>query len=211
MGVSVIGLGTPRSAGENFGYTWERLGQSWEHLGAPATSLGAPTTSLEVPETSLGVPWTSLGATRITVEQSGKNYIFFGSTTGVPGNHSYYLSFNGFSNSCIQFVFSYMYLCIYIATHLHMVCLDCGCRRCLRAIRGVREYDDRVNSQMHTEVMIARVLGCTWRPQLSKFGDTLGGRDRPSLEMPLGGRDRASVEMHLEAVIERGWRCTWRL
>ena len=42
MGVIVIGLGTPRSAGENFGCTWE-------HLGAPATSLGAPTTSLGAP------------------------------------------------------------------------------------------------------------------------------------------------------------------
>ena len=35
MGVIVIGLGTPRSARENFGCTWE-------HLGAPTTSLGAP-------------------------------------------------------------------------------------------------------------------------------------------------------------------------
>ena len=30
-------------------------------------------------------------------------------------NHSYYLSFNDFQNLCIQFVFSSMYLCIYIA------------------------------------------------------------------------------------------------
>ena len=29
--------------------------------------------------------------------------------------HSYYLSFNNFQNLCIQFVFSSMYLCIYIA------------------------------------------------------------------------------------------------
>jgi hypothetical protein len=65
MGVIVISLGTPRSAGENIGCTWE-------HLEAPATSLGAP---------------------RITVEQSRKN-IFFGNAAGAPGNHSYYLSFN---------------------------------------------------------------------------------------------------------------------
>jgi len=51
MGVIVRGLGTPQSAGENFGCTWE-------HLGAPATRLGAPVTSL--------------GAPRIIVEQSGK-------------------------------------------------------------------------------------------------------------------------------------------
>ena len=55
---------------------------TWEHLGAPTTSLGAPATSL--------------GACRITVEQSGRNNIFFGNAASVPGNHSYYLSFNDF-------------------------------------------------------------------------------------------------------------------
>ena len=81
MGVIVIGLGTPWSAGENFGCTWEhrqhvweRQRQAWEHLGAPATSLGAP---------------------RITVEKSGNN-IFFGNAAGAPGNNSYYLSFNDY-------------------------------------------------------------------------------------------------------------------
>jgi len=74
-GVSVISLGTPQSAGENFGCTWK-----W--LGAPATGRGAPTTSL--------------GAPRITVQQAGKNNIFFGITAVAPGNHSYYLSFNDF-------------------------------------------------------------------------------------------------------------------
>jgi len=39
-------------------------------------------------------------------------------------NHSYYLSFNNFQNLYIQFVFSSMYLCIYIATYLHTVYLD---------------------------------------------------------------------------------------
>ena len=78
MGVIVTSLGTPRSTGEEFGYTWE-------DLGAPATSLGAPTTSL-------GAPATTLRAPRISVEQSGKNII--GNAAGAPGNHSYYLSFN---------------------------------------------------------------------------------------------------------------------
>jgi hypothetical protein len=90
---------------------------TWEHLGAPVTRLGTPTTSLDAPATSLGSP-------RITVEQSGRNNIFFGNTAGAPGNHSYYLSFNDFYNSCIQFVFSSMYLCIYIATHLDKGYLD---------------------------------------------------------------------------------------
>ena len=66
MRVIVIGLGTSRSAGENFGCTWE-------HLGTPATSLGAPATSLGAPTTSLGAPAIFLGAPRITVEQSGKD------------------------------------------------------------------------------------------------------------------------------------------
>jgi len=42
MGVIVIGLGTPRSAGEN-------IGSIWEHLGGPAISLRALTTSLGAP------------------------------------------------------------------------------------------------------------------------------------------------------------------
>ena len=104
----VISLGPPWSSGENFGCTWEYLGAQATCLGAPATSLGAPATSLGAPttclgapttslgalKTSLGAPETSLGAHPITVEQSGKNNIFFGNTAGAPGNHSYYLSSN---------------------------------------------------------------------------------------------------------------------
>ena len=65
MGVIMISLGTHRRAGEN-------IGCAWEHEGAPATSQGAH---------------------QITVEQSGKNYIFV-NTARMPGNHSYYLSSN---------------------------------------------------------------------------------------------------------------------
>jgi len=103
MGVIVIGLGTPPSAGENFRNTWE-------HLGALATSLGTPVTSL-------GAPAAILGAPRITVEQSGNNIIFFGNVAGAPGNNSYYLSFNDYENSCIQFAFSSMYLYSYPTTN----------------------------------------------------------------------------------------------
>jgi len=45
---------------------------------------------------------------------------FFGNAAGARGNHSYNLSFNDFQNLCIHFVFSSMYLCIYIATYLHL-------------------------------------------------------------------------------------------
>jgi len=62
MGVIMISLGTPRSAGENFGFTWVHLGAPATSLGAPATSLGAPTTSLADPAANLEAPVTSLRA-----------------------------------------------------------------------------------------------------------------------------------------------------
>jgi hypothetical protein len=74
------------------------------------------TTSLRVPMTSLGAPTTILGAPRVTVEPFGKN-IFFGNTAGAPGNHSYYISFNNFENSCIQSVFPLLYLYGDTSTH----------------------------------------------------------------------------------------------
>jgi len=49
-----------------------------------------------VPATSLGAPTTSLGAPRITVEQCGKNMVFFGNAAGASGNHSYYIRFNDY-------------------------------------------------------------------------------------------------------------------
>ena len=86
---------------------WECPRQDWEHVGALVTSLGALITCLS--------------ACQITVGQSGKNIIFVANAGAAPGNHSYYLSFNTLSNLCIQFVFSSMYLWIYIATHLHSI------------------------------------------------------------------------------------------
>jgi len=73
---------TPGSTRERQRKAWERRQQAWEHVGAPTTTPGAPATTL--------------GAPRITVEQSGKNNIFFGNAAGVPGNHSYYVSFTDF-------------------------------------------------------------------------------------------------------------------
>jgi hypothetical protein len=90
------------------------------NLGSPVTDLGVPATNMGGPATNLEALATCLEAPRITVEQSGKHNIF-GNAAGVTGNHSYYLSFNDIYNSHIQFVFSSMYLCIYIATHLPRV------------------------------------------------------------------------------------------
>jgi len=47
---------------------------------------------------------------------------------------------------------------------------------------------------MHFEALFGRVWRCIWGPRLSELRDSLGGRDR------------ASLEMHREAVIERVWR-----
>jgi len=66
---------------------WEHRQHAWEHLGVLGRNLVAPATNLGAPAISLGVP-------RITVEQSGQNNIFFGNAAGVPGNYSYYSSFN---------------------------------------------------------------------------------------------------------------------
>jgi len=117
MGVTVISLGTPRSTGENFSCTWDHLGLPATTLGSPMTSLGVPATCLGSPMTSLGALATSLGAPQITVEQSGKNDVFFGNAAGAPGNHRYYLSFNNFEYSCIQCVFSSIYRYSYPSTH----------------------------------------------------------------------------------------------
>jgi len=110
--------------------------------------------------TSLGAPATSRGAPRITVEQSGKNDIFYGNAAGAPGNHSYYLLFNDFQNSCIQFVFSSMYLYSYPSTH-GMSGLAAG--GVSEPIQGAPENDDSVNSEVHSEAVIELVWKWTWK------------------------------------------------
>jgi len=111
------------------------------------------------------------------------------------------------SQSCIQFLFLSMYLCIYIATHRHTVYLDWlrsaeyiltvtlstsvspvsayNRRRSLKIYLIERVWDalgdgDWVNSEMYLETEIEWTQRCTWRPKSSEFGDALGGRDRAS-------------------------------
>jgi hypothetical protein len=98
MGVIVIGLGTPRSAGEKFGCIWKLL--------------GAPVRSLEVPMTDLGAPGQGLGAPRITIAQSGKHNIFFDKMASANRNHSYYRSFNQFKTRVFSF---YTHLSIHVS------------------------------------------------------------------------------------------------
>ena len=150
MGVIVISLGTPQSARENFGCTWE-------HLGALVTSMGAPATSLDAP--------------RIAVEQSGTIDIFV-NVLGAPGNHWFYLLFNHCCNWWIQFVFSSVYLYSYPSTRY----IGTGCWWCLRAnswwawkswsskLRDTLRGHEELNLRMHPEIGIERVWRCTRGP-----------------------------------------------
>ena len=95
-----------------------------ECLAAPATSLGARAMNPGSWATHLAAWARSLGAPGMAIELSGKSNIFFVNTAGAPGNCSYYLLLNAFWNSCMHFVISSMYQCIYIAIHLHTVYLD---------------------------------------------------------------------------------------
>jgi len=142
-----------------------------EHLGKPATNQGAPATCL--------------GVSRMTVVQSGK-IIIFGKAACAPGKYSYSLSLNDCKNTSIKFVFSSMYLCIYIATHLHTVYLD------------------------WLQTVLESNSSCGWKLRSSKLWGTPRGRNRAILEMHctrpwssvLWGHNRATLEIHLRAVIE---------
>jgi hypothetical protein len=66
------------------------------HLREPTSKLGGLATTQEGLTLKLGVLVARLGAPQFTVEQTGKNNIFFGNAAGAPRNYSYYLSFNDF-------------------------------------------------------------------------------------------------------------------
>jgi len=106
-------------------------------------------------------------------------------------NYSYNLSFNDFQNLCIQFVFSSMYLCIYIDTYLQNVYLDWQHAVIVRNLKCAWRW--------RSEAVIERVERCTWRPRSSELRDAVGDRDW------------VNSEMQWEAVIEPVWRCTRRL
>ena len=126
-----------------------------------------------------------------------------------------------------------MYLCTYIATHLHTVYLGwlqavfernsrCAWRWWWSELRDTLQGRDRASMEMHLEAEIEWTQRCTWRLWCSEFGDALGGHDRASwgrhlwrpwsseLSDALRGCNRASLEMHLQAMTERDGRSTWR-
>jgi len=135
-----------------------------------------PSQWLGAPATNLGAPATCLGAPRITVMYS----------------------------VCILIYLS-MYLCIYIATHLHAISgLAAGGaweqfelhlkmtiewtqrytpRQWSSEFGDALEGGNREYLEIHLEAVIEWTQRCTWRPWLSEFGDALGGHDRARLEI----------------------------
>ena len=75
-----------------------------------------------------------------------------------------------------------------------------------------------MNLEIHSDIMIKRVWRRTQRPQSREFWGTLGYCNWGSLEIHfetaiervwrdiLGGHDH----VNLKAILEWGWRCTWR-
>jgi len=88
-------------------------------LDAPMTAPGAPSSA----STKSGSTDNMSGSTSNHSRADCENNIY-GNADAVPHNHSYDISFKDSSISCILFVFSSSYLCIYIATDLQMVNLD---------------------------------------------------------------------------------------
>jgi len=127
----------------------------------------------------------------------------------------------------------YMYLCIYIATHLQTVYQDwlqavleshsrCPWEWWPSELRDTLRGCDWASEEMHLEAVIQRIWRYNWMPWLSEFGAmhleaVIEGvwrytwrRWSSEFGDAPGGHNRASCEIHLEAVMERDWTCTWR-
>jgi hypothetical protein len=140
---------------DKFEMTWERWQHAWKHLGALATGLGAPATSLVAP--------------RITVNKP-VNKDIFENVAGVPGNHSYYSSFNDFLISGIQFVSSSMNIYSYPSTHsisgqaAGRACEQSEVRRgvALCKLRGMCWDQELLRIEMHSDSVIERIERSIW-------------------------------------------------
>jgi hypothetical protein len=166
-----VHLGAPGCAGDMSGHTNNKSGRADDE---PGSTREHPLQVWEGQRQSwkhLAAPATSLGAPQITVEQLGK-----GSSLGMLLVCLEIIATTYCSTSFETHVFSlYSDICIYIATQRHTV------------------YRVRLQA-----VLVSNSRG-TGQWQLTELRDTLQGRDRASLEMPL------------EVVIECIWRYTWRL
>ena len=76
---------------------------------------------------------------------------------------------------------------------------------------------DRASMEIHMDAVMEGVCRCTSRLQSSELRDALWNRDKVNWRLTwrpwsceLAGHNRASLEIHLEAMMERVWRCTGR-
>jgi hypothetical protein len=65
-------------------------------------------------------------------------------------------------------------------------------------LRYALRMPDRAGLEMH---LVA---------EIESLRDALGRQDRVSLGMHFEAKIKLISDMHLEAIIERLWRCTWR-
>jgi hypothetical protein len=78
-----------------------------------------------------------------------------------------------------------IYVSVYLKLPIYTKYIWPGCWRCLRAIRGAPEDDDRVNLMIHSEAVFEQVWRCNWSSRLSELRDILGVCNRASLETHL--------------------------
>ena len=128
-----------------------------------------------------------------------------------------------------------MYLCIYIATHLHTVYVDwlqavlesnsrSTWNWALSKLRDTLWGCDWACLEMQLETKIEWTQRWSWRPWSREPRDALRECDRASLETHLEAMimqtwrpwssktvvcNHLRLEIHLVAVIERVWRCNW--
>jgi len=204
MGMIFISVGILQSTEENIGCTWEHLEVLPTCLEGLQISMGMPITILGVLVKILQAPW-------ITTELSQKNNICFRNTAGTPGNHSYYLSSNDFSNSWIQFVFSSMYLYSYPSTHNASGLAAGGIWQEFKVcLTTTIEWTDIFTLKLRSSVIEEALRGhahvnykdriegpgrYTWRLWSCKVADVLGSCDPASLEI-----------CTLEAMMVLSWR-----
>jgi len=101
-----------------------------------------------------------------------------------------------------------------IEKHLEAVIMRTW-RAYLGEFRDTHDGVDWASLETHLEAMIKQVCRGSWTPSACEHG----GRNQMCSEIctwrlwscNLGGHNQRTLKITLEAVIERVWRCTWRL
>ena len=126
--------------------TWVRRRQTWVHRRQTWVHRRQVWVHLDSQWSSLRETSSSLGTLLVRLEIIATTY------------HSTIVKTHVFS--------LYSHLCIFVSIELPIYTqyIWTGCRRCLRAIRGSPENDDRVNSEIHSEAVSKQVWRCSWKP-----------------------------------------------